>query len=203
MHTNVALEIERYNLRRLGSAGYYVGLHIRFTSPMIVLADYPRAWTEHYTEQAYALRDPIVAWGYSATGSTRWSEIDIPDPFNILGQAAEHGLRFGVSVSLGELKSRTIGSVARDDRQYNDAEIKEITTLIHKLHAKTQPPESLTDAQVEALGLIAGGMRHAEAAEKLGISGSALKARLTAARSKLLARNTAEAIQRAKDYRIL
>ena len=55
----------------------------------------------------------------------------------------------------------------------------------------------------EALGLIASGMRHADAAKKVNISQSALKARLTAARTKLLARTTAEAIQRAKDYRML
>jgi LuxR family transcriptional regulator len=61
----------------------------------------------------------------------------------------------------------------------------------------------LTKAQVEALRCIAQGDRHAAAAAKLGISESALKARLTAARHNLMARTTAEAIQRAKDYRLL
>ncbi|MEY4872948.1 MAG: hypothetical protein RLZZ563_2278, partial [Pseudomonadota bacterium] len=45
--------------------------------------------------------------------------------------------------------------------------------------------------------------RHAAAAEKLGISESALKARITSARIRLMARTTAEAIQRAKDYRLI
>jgi len=67
----------------------------------------------------------------------------------------------------------------------------------------TEPPESLTPAQIQALRLIAAGDRHAAAAAKLGISESALKARLNAARQRLLARTTAEAIQRAKDYRLL
>ncbi|MEL7177474.1 MAG: LuxR C-terminal-related transcriptional regulator, partial [Pseudomonadota bacterium] len=67
----------------------------------------------------------------------------------------------------------------------------------------TQPPENLTPAQIEALKLIAEGHRHAAAAAELNISESALKARLTSARQRLLARTTAEAIQRARDYRLL
>ena len=58
----------------------------------------------------------------------------------------------------------------------------------------------LTDeekAQIEALKCIAGGDRIAAAAAKLGISESALKARITSARIRLMARTTAEAIQRA------
>ncbi|MEO0359097.1 MAG: autoinducer binding domain-containing protein [Pseudomonadota bacterium] len=201
--SSTGIELKRYELGLLAPAGYYVGLHIRFTSPMIFLDNYPVAWTDHYTSQAYALRDPIVAWGFSTTGVTRWSEIDLPDPFNIMGQAKDYGLIYGVSVSVGELTSRTIGSVSRQDREYTEQEMVQIQEIIHSLHITTEPPDSLTDAQIEALRLIASGMRYAEAAQKLGISGSALKARLTAARNKLLARTTAEAIQRAKEYRLL
>ncbi|MEM9437224.1 MAG: LuxR C-terminal-related transcriptional regulator, partial [Pseudomonadota bacterium] len=70
-------------------------------------------------------------------------------------------------------------------------------------HVLTQPPERLTEAQLTALRFIAEGERYAAAAAKLNISESALKARLTAARDKLFARTTAEAIQRAKDYGLL
>ncbi|MCO4843340.1 MAG: LuxR family transcriptional regulator, partial [Yoonia sp.] len=62
---------------------------------------------------------------------------------------------------------------------------------------------SLTDAQIEALRCVAEGDRHAAAAARLNISESAFKARLSAARSSLLARTTAEAVQRARDYRLL
>jgi LuxR family transcriptional regulator len=79
----------------------------------------------------------------------------------------------------------------------------EVSSIISHLHQLTEPPESLTQAQVEALRLIAAGDRHTAAAAKLNISESALKARLTAARERLMARTTAEAIQRAKDYRLL
>ena len=72
-----------------------------------------------------------------------------------------------------------------------------------RLHAATEPAEELTTAQVEALRCIANGDRHAAAALKLGISESALKARLVSARQRLGARTTAEAIQRAKDSRLI
>ena len=65
----------------------------------------------------------------------------------------------------------------------------------HRLHDATEPPEELTKAQIEALKCIAGGDRIAAAAAKLGISESALKARITSARIRLMARTTAEAIQ--------
>lgn len=203
MSIKSGLDLDLHELSLLAPSGYFVGLHIRFTSPMMTLQTYPTAWTDHYTAQAYALRDPIVAWGFSTEGSCRWSSLNIPDPFEIMAQAADHGLVYGVTVACGEIRSRTIGSVSRADREFTDSEISEVSSIIRRLHRKTEPPDSLTQAQIEALRLIAEGDRHAAAAAKLNISESALKARLTAARTKLLARTTAEAIQRAKDYRLL
>jgi len=84
-----------------------------------------------------------------------------------------------------------------------DDEIAQISVLVRRLHDMTQPPESLTKAQIEALRCIAAGDRHAAAAAKLGITESAFKARLMSARERLMARTTTEAIQRAKEYRLL
>ncbi|MEM8630760.1 MAG: autoinducer binding domain-containing protein [Pseudomonadota bacterium] len=198
-------EIEQ-GLKILGDlcpAGYFVGLHIRFAAPMLHFQTYNTAWTDHYTEQAYALRDPMIAWGFSTEGAARWSEIKIPDPFDILGQAADYGMSYGIIVSCGPVQSRTIASASRDDREYTDDEIEQFGGVVHRLHMITDPPESLTQAQADALRCIAEGDRHARAASKLNISESALKARLNSARQRLMARTTAEAIQRAKDYRLI
>ena len=110
---------------------------------------------------------------------------------------------YGLAVSCGPIKSRTIASASRADREFDDEEIKMFQVLILQLHDMTEPPTSLTDAQIDALRCIANGDRHAAAAAKLNISESALKARLVGARSALLARTTVEAIQRARDYRLL
>lgn len=184
-------------------SGYHVGLHIRFVSPLMTFQTYPKTWTDHYTQNAYALRDPMVAWGVSQTGATRWSEIDIPDTFGIMTKAAEHGLVYGVVVSCGPVTSRTVAGAARGDREFTDAEIAALSGIVLRLHHETEPPENLTRAETQALQVIASGERYANGAARLGISESALKARLASARNKLFARTTAEAIQRAKDYRFL
>ncbi len=128
-------------------------------------------------------------------------------PHSLAGQppraSGEGRLHFGVTAAWGPIKSRTIASFARADRDFRDDEIAIITAAVRRLHDMTEPPEELTKAQVEALRCIAGGDRFAAAAEKLGISESALKARITSVRIRLMARTTAEAIQRAKDYRLI
>lgn len=203
MSPNPGLDLELARLASLAPAGYFVGLHIRFTSPILSFQTYDQRWVDHYTENGYVLRDPMTAWGFSTTGWVRWSDPALMDPFGLFKEAAEYGLRYGMTVSCGPIKSRTIASLARADREFTDPEIETIVSVVHHLHEITEPPHDLTKAQAEALKCIAGGDRHAAAAAKLGISESALKARLTAARDRLLARTTAEAIQRAKDYRLL
>ncbi len=191
------------DLAGLAPLGYYVALHIRFVSPMMTFQTYDQAWTDHYTQNAYGLRDPLVAWGISRTGASRWSEVDLPDPFGIMKEARDFGLKYGVIVSCGPVTSRTIAGVARGDREFTDQEMAAISGVVLRLHHETEPPDNLTDAEIEALQVIASGERYAQGAASLGISESALKARLASARKKLFARTTAEAIQRAKDYRFL
>ena len=190
-------------LAKLAPAGYFLGLHIRFAAPLMQFQTYAKAWADRYAMNAYALRDPVIAWGFSATGACRWSVLPVPDPFGILKDAADHGLRYGLTVSHGEITSRTIACFAHDTREFTDPEVETISVTIRRLHDLLKPPESLTKAQKEALRCIAEGDRHAAAAARLGISESAFKARLISARERLDARTTAEALQRAKDYRLL
>jgi LuxR family transcriptional regulator len=197
------IETHLERLDQIAPNGFFFGLHIRHTLPLFTHQTYPSLWVNHYIREAYALRDPIIAWGLDRVGTCRWSEIDIPDPFNILGQAQEFGMNFGIAVSFGPLHSRTIATASRPDREFTETEIASFADVIDALHTIYQPPESLTDAQTEALRRIAEGDRYAAAAAKLGISQSAFKARLTAARSSLQARTTVEAIQKARDYRLL
>lgn len=203
MSKKIGLDIILHQLGLQSPKGYLAGMHIRFAGPLVQFQTYPQAWVDHYTENGYALRDPMIAWGFAKEGASRWSDIDIPDPFGIFSQAEGFGLKYGVVVATGPLSSRSIVGCARSDREYEEEEIDSIHKLVSTLHQVTDPPESLTNAQREALQLIADGNRHAAAAAKLGISESALKARLDSARNRLLARTTAEAIQRAKDYRLL
>lgn len=203
MSIQSVIDFHTCKLDHVAPDGFFFALHIRFALPLLHHQTFPEGWTNLYTEQAFALRDPIIAWGFGTEGMQRWSEINIPDPFDILGQAKQFGMNYGFAVSCGPIKSRSIASASRPDREFEDAEMAAFAKIVQQLHVATEPPESLTEAQIAALRLIADGDRHAAAAAKLGISESALKARLSAARHSLLARTTAEAIQRARDYRLL
>jgi LuxR family transcriptional regulator, quorum-sensing system regulator SdiA len=203
MSLRSGIELQLHRLSLMAPSGFFFALHIRFALPLLHHQTYPAEWIDRYTEEAFALRDPIIAWGFSATGSSRWSEIGIPDPFDILGQAKAFGMIYGFAVSCGPIKSRTIASASRSDREFSETEIESFASIIRNLHDLTEPPTSLSKAQIEALRCIADGDRHAAAAAKLKISESALKARLNSARQRLLARTTAEAIQRARDYRLI
>ena len=203
MSIRSGIDVELQNVARMATAGYFIGLHIGFTSPLLTFQTYDQRWIDHYTENGYVLRDPMTAWGFSRTGWIRWSDPALLDPFGLFKEAAEYGLNFGVTVAFGLIKSRTIASFSREDREFRDDEIVKIERAVKRLHDLSEPPESLTEAQIEALRCIAGGDRFAAAAEKLGISESALKARISSARDRLMARTTAEAIQRAKDNRLI
>lgn len=190
-------------LKEMAPAGYALGLHIRFASAQIMVNTYDPRWIEIYTNRGYMLCDPLVSWGFGTEGVIRWSALDYPDPHNVMGQAKEFGLKFGIALSHGDISSRSIGGFARSDREFLDSEIAQIQDLVRVIHRESTPPERLTGPQIEALRLLCKGFRHAEAAHRLGISESALKARLRTARENLLCRTTAEAIQRALEYKLL
>ncbi|KKL88710.1 hypothetical protein LCGC14_1921970 [marine sediment metagenome] len=200
-HKAFADELKR--LDAFATEGYVLALHIRFTSAMLHYQTYSQAWKDYYSDHGFFMRDPVVAWAFSSQGWTRWSNPEIHDPFGIFAQAAEFGLRYGVTFSVGPVRARSVASLARRDREFSDREIAVLEKLVHRLHDMSRPPTSLTRAQLDALQSIADGNRHAAAAAKLEISESALKLRLASAREKLMARTTAEAIQRAKDYNLM
>jgi LuxR family transcriptional regulator len=191
------------DLGHFAPCGFSAGLHIRFAAPLVYVRTYPDDWLRTYDENAYALRDPLVFWGLGVKGQTRWSDIRLPDPFNILGQARKAGLTFGAVISCGPISSRSIVGLARADREFTEDEIDAAAALVHELHAAAEPPTELTPAQIEALRLLADGERHTAAAARLGISESAFKVRLQSARVRLGARTTAQALKKAREYGLL
>ncbi len=198
---SITVLLER--LDQLAPMGFTVGLHIRFATPLIYKSSYPTSWVEYYNSHSYYLRDPLVFWGVGVEGTTRWSAIPLPDPFGVMKKAAGHGLNFGAVSSYGPITSRSIVGISRSDREFEDDELARLKELTIQLHIEAKPPSDLTKAQIEALQCLANGDRHAAAAEKLGITESAFKARLQSARVRLEARTTSEAIRKAREYRLL
>lgn len=203
MSERKAITVLLEQLDQLAPMGYTVGLHIRFATPLIYKSSYPAAWTEHYNSHSYYLRDPLVFWGVGVEGTTRWSAIPLPDPFGVMKKAASHGLKYGAVSSYGPITSRSIVGISRSDREFTDDEMGQLKEVTIQLHIEAKPPSELTKAQIEALQCLANGDRHAAAAEKLGITESAFKARVQSARIRLEARTASEAIRKAREYRLL
>ena len=191
------------NLEALAPLGYQVGIHIRFAAPLFMRSTYSKAWRDLYDSQNYALRDPLVFWGISKSGVIRWSDITLPDPFGVMEQATAHGLTYGVVASCGKITSRTIVGAARDDREYDDGEMKEIAAIADALHEVTDPPVDLSPEAVEILRLRASGLDPDAAAAELGITREALEAHLATAQDRLGANTTAETLQMAREFRLI
>ncbi|MDE3029891.1 MAG: autoinducer binding domain-containing protein, partial [Paracoccaceae bacterium] len=63
MLTDSRLSQELRLLGKLAPRGYAIGLHIRFAAPLMTFHTYDAQWLQHYTEQGYGLRDPLIGWG--------------------------------------------------------------------------------------------------------------------------------------------
>lgn len=187
----------------IATAGFFLSLRSRGTSPLYTANTYPQAWIDQYTEKAYVLRDPITIWAMTVGGRVRWSSAMLPDPFRIFRRAAEHGLRYGASVTHGALGSLTICSFARSDRELTDAEIAAVRDIIVALHDRFQLPKSLDDTERAILQAVARAQGISRVAADLGMADDVVKKRIRQICAALLARTTDEAVQRARDYKLL
>ena len=197
------VERELATLSEIAVSGYCVGLHIRRAVPLARFTTISTLWMDHYFSKGFLLRDPCLGWACTTNGVIRWSDQRLHDPYGVLQEAGQFGLHYGAVACHGPTTSMSIGVLTRNDREATDEEIMHLHRTVRELHEMVSPPEQLTLAQIEALRIIAGGKRYAGAAAQLGISESALKARLYSARERLMARTTPEAIRRAKDFGLI
>ncbi|WP_102226797.1 helix-turn-helix transcriptional regulator [Acidimangrovimonas sediminis] len=189
--------LERHfaRLDALSPAGSSFGFHIRFSRPLLTRSRYDKVWIRTYTARTYIVCDPTVIWAVTNEGSIRWSEVDLPDTVGLFADAERHGLRFGATFSRGEGNSRTIGNCARSDREFTDAEIRELEQVVGAIHDHLGAETNLKTTQTEALQALADGLTYDEACARLGISRTALRNRLKGARHALLAHDNAEAVR--------
>jgi len=122
-------------------SGYAAAMHIKFTAPRYLFQAYRQDWIDYYSRHALVLHDPTVHWGFENTGSVRWSELVALDSAGVMAKAAEYGLAYGFTAALDRHGSRSVASFARADREYNDAEIREITAIFGILHDETHTGE--------------------------------------------------------------
>jgi LuxR family transcriptional regulator, quorum-sensing system regulator SdiA len=185
--------------------GFYIALRVGFTFPEEDLNRLPGRWVEHYTQRGFVVHDPLMKWVYANQGIARWSDIDIPDPQAVRASALAHGLAFGAVASAAtasERGKRSYGLFFRSDRDFHDEELKALWLLVELLHGGSKLERKLTANEIAALQMIASGLRLQQIATELGISESAVKARLNNAKAKLGARTASQAASLAASKRL-
>lgn len=181
----------------LAPAGFFVALRIGFLFPQVEENALPPDWVDRYSRMGYMPHDPLIRWMHSHEGMVRWGATGLDDPAGVLADAAAHGLRYGVAMALvedGGERRRSIGSFARSDRDFTDAEIDEIHGRFASLAEATKPPATLTRAEREALSMVRDGLLIKEIAVLLGVTDGAIKLRLKAAKAKLGAKTGSHAV---------
>lgn len=126
------------HLKRIAPGGFAIGLHIRFVAPRLMFNSYPSEWVDVYARRSLLTVDPTVRWGLSRTGARRWEAFSPEeDPDDVLGQAAAHGLRYGVTLSIDD-GGRSLAGLARSDRPLEAEEIARAGAVLERLHALTR-----------------------------------------------------------------
>ena len=144
----------------LAPSGFGIAFHFRLTSPDFLFQTYPKNWIDIYSEKGYIMHDPIVRWGFSETGTARWSEIEIPDDLGILQESIPYGLKYGLAVTVDGGGTRSGGGAARADREFTDAEMTQMASLIQDLHDITASQTGMTDTLREELQQLSIAMTH-------------------------------------------
>ncbi len=190
----------------IAPAGFYVALRVGFSFPEEELNALPETWVEFYTTHGLVVHDPAMKWVYGNVGAARFSDLGLADPHKVRAHAAVFGLGHGLAIShmtRSDKGRRSYGLFFRDDRDFESVEVEVLRRLLEDLHSGRDDGPSLTAAEIEALKMQSEGLRLKQIAARLGISESAVKARLNNVKRKLGAKTQSQAASIAASRRIL
>jgi DNA-binding CsgD family transcriptional regulator len=196
----------RDQIELLAPAGFYLALRVGFSFPEVEINQLPSNWVEFYTTNGLVVHDPVLKWVYANSGVNRMADITLPDPHQILERAAVFGLTHGAVISVmtpADRGRRSYGMFFRADRDFADQDLSALHAVVRHLHVGGNDEPNLTAAEIEALQMQASGLRLKQIAGELGISESAVKARLNNAKKKLGARTLTQASSIASSRRII
>lgn len=200
------LSKSRTTLEEIAPAGFYVGLRVGYSFPEEELNALDPGWIETYTQLGLVMQDPAMRWVYANSGAVRWSELDLPDPAGVIELARKAGLSWGATVAFcrpEDAGRRSYAMLFRADRNFTQDELDAAFALLRKLHVGPEAGPPLTEAELEAIRLRAGGKLLKQIAAEIGISESAVKARLASACRKTGAKNAIELLAIATARRMI
>lgn len=179
----------------------------------------PNSWLHRYQEAGHAASDPILKHVARSTLPVFWDDADRAGPGNIvLGEAREHGLAYGVTVTVsvpgGQRALLSLSSsrrpTASSAQRLVEAGLVQLTAhYVHEsvrvvengLHAQALP--ALTSREKDCLQWAAIGKTAWEMAQILKISERTAVFHLTNATRKLGAVNRRQAVVRALNLRLI
>lgn len=141
-------------------AGFAIAFHIRLTSPDFLFQTYPKEWTDIYSEKGYVMVDPIVRWGFTQTGSIRWSLLNDLDDHGIFKQTLSYDMNYGVAIATATNGSRSCAGFARGDREFTDLEIADLNKMVCELHDLTTSKTGMSAELRSELHLLSVKMTH-------------------------------------------
>lgn len=200
------LQAMRDQIDQIASAGFYLALRVGFSFPEEELNELPPNWVEFYTTNGLVVHDPAMKWVYGNTGAARMADIKLPDPHAVRERAAIFGLTYGAVISVlaaSDRGRRSYGLFFRRESDFSDADLGKLTAIVKQLHSGVSDEPSLTGAEIEAMQMQAAGLRLKQIAGQLGISESAVKARLNNAKKKLGAKTLTQASSIAAARRLI
>ncbi|MBN8955818.1 MAG: autoinducer binding domain-containing protein [Rhizobiales bacterium] len=182
------------------------------------LSNYPAEWQHTYLDKNYAAIDPVVTIAKRAMQPFAWSQEEhaasTSEAVRFFGEAADFGIRSGVSIPVRGGFGRTALLTLASDRPCADAEVRNaihaITTVafVHvHLNRLVRAPHSatvvLTPRQSLCLSWASMGKTMDEIADLLGISERAVRFYVKGARDRLGATNTTHAVRLAVEQGLI
>lgn len=173
---------------------------------------YPEAWKAHYVSEGLHLRDPTLLMSARSVAPVDWSRLaPLPSARAIFERARDFGIAGpGLTVPVrgpyGDVGLLSVTGRARDWESHVAGAITALQSravFIHDAHTKTDPlfgtlnPDTLTARERDVLQWTAAGRSQRDVGEILAISARTVEIHLAAARRKLNALTTAQAVGRA------
>ncbi|WP_198598218.1 helix-turn-helix transcriptional regulator [Mangrovicella endophytica] len=172
-------------------------------SKHVLLADLPPDWVEEYFRGGWLDRDPTIQRVRSLAPSFLWSELESGDD-RLMGMAAEHGLKAGLTCSLLTLDNSCAGFSFTGAYMDTSPETRRILHLVsifaiaRALSLRNAAPSPdvgrLSLREMETLRWIAEGKTDWETSMILGVSEKSIEKFVSNARRKLGAINRAHAL---------
>lgn len=190
----------------IAPAGYYIALRIGFAFPALEINKLSKPWIEFYTVNCFILHDPVMKWAYSNFGAITWDKLSENDPASVIELAGTYGMKHGVVVSVSDAakeSQRSIAFFTRDDRAFDDLEVKLLELYTSRRHEELAPPTNLTPVELSTLAMIKSGKQIKEIAFDMNVTEGAIKIRLKNAKIKLGAKNSTEATVKATHFGLI